>query len=65
MYTLTDRVTDYVCPQIVKVYSENQLMAQDIPGTEFTDDVKSLIMFRGLEKDESINGQTYEEYKKT
>lgn len=80
IYTLKSPLTDYICPQIVQVYSEDEIKAQDIPGLTqtdsqtqissqtssslFSDDIKSVIMFRGLEKDEQMNGQTFEEYKK-
>ncbi len=46
IYNLTDRVTTYVCPQIVQMFKESELKASDIPANGFTDDVKSLIMFR-------------------
>ena len=51
IYDLTTRVTEFVCPQLVQVYSENQLLATDIPS-EFSDDVKAVMMFRGLELNE-------------
>jgi len=65
IYTIENRVTDYICPQIVQVFSENDILARDIQtATVFTDDLKSMIMFRGLEQDEQTNGQTFEEYQK-
>ena len=48
----------------MKVYDEQKIKASDIPTVQFTDDVKALIMFRGLEKDETSLGQTFLEYKK-
>ncbi len=59
VYTLSERVTDYVCPQLVQVYSLGDLKTQDIPSGDFTDDIKALIMFRGLETNEKIIGQTF------
>jgi hypothetical protein len=64
IYELKDRVTSYVCPKIVLVYKEKQLTPSDIPSSEFADDIKSLLMFRGLEDNETMSGQTYLEYKK-
>jgi hypothetical protein len=64
VYNLTDRVTTYVCPQIVQVFKEDQLRANDIPAEGFTDDIKSLLMFRWLEQSEKVIGQTYTEYQK-
>jgi hypothetical protein len=46
VYNLSERVTPYVCPQIVQMYKEDELLANDIPTVDFTDDVKALIMFR-------------------
>jgi hypothetical protein len=51
IYDLTRRVTEFVCPQIVQVYAQNQLLAKDIPS-DFSDDVKAVMMFRGLEFNE-------------
>jgi hypothetical protein len=51
IYDLTRRVTEFVCPQVVQVYAENQLLAKDIPS-DFSDDVKAVMMFRGLEFNE-------------
>ncbi|MBP9779643.1 S-layer homology domain-containing protein, partial [Candidatus Gracilibacteria bacterium] len=64
VYNLSERVTPYVCPQIVQMYKEDELLANDIPTVDFTDDVKALIMFRGLEKNERVIGQKYSEYQK-
>jgi hypothetical protein len=64
VYNLSERVTPYVCPQIVQMYKEDELLANDIPTVDFTDDVKALIMFRWLEKNERVIGQKYSEYQK-
>ena len=63
VYSVENRVTEYICPKIVQVYSEDQLKAGDIPTSLFTDDVKSVIMFRGLEIGEPENSQTLQTYK--
>lgn len=52
-------MTDVVCPKIVQVYSEGELRSRDIPQDGFMDDVKAVIMFRGLEQDEETTGQTF------
>lgn len=64
IYNLKERITDYVCPQIVQVFKENKIETKDIPKGEFSDDTKALVMFRGLEANEKLIGQTYEAYKK-
>ncbi len=64
VYNLSQRVTTYICPQIVQMYKEDDLKANDIPVIEFTDDIKAILMFRGLEKNERVIGQTYTEYQK-
>ena len=63
VYNLTNRSTTYVCPQIVQMYSASGILAKDIPSSEFSDDIKALIMFRGLEVSEKVIGQTYSGYK--
>lgn len=63
IYELQKRVTDYVCPKIVQVYGLNEIYARDVPQDEFRDDIRSMIMFRGLEATEFMSGQTFEEYK--
>ena len=64
MYTIENRITDYICPKIVQVYGEDQLLAKDLGSSVFSDDMKSVLMYRGLEKDETFSGQTFFEYKK-
>ncbi len=64
VYNLSERVTTYICPQIVQMYNEKAIKAQDIPQIDFTDDIKAIIMFRGLEKNERVIGQTFTEYQK-
>ncbi len=64
VFDLKERVTNYVCPQVVQMFTLSEIEATDIPRNNFTDDVKSLIMFRGLEENEKLIGQTYEDYKK-
>ena len=64
IFNLENRVTDYICPQLVQVYNQSELTAIDIPSTEFLDDIKSVIMFRGLESDEPNGLQTFKKYKK-
>jgi S-layer homology domain len=64
VYTIANPVTTYVCPQIVQAYTQRELVAIDIPATEFSDDIRAMIMFRGLEQNEAFSGQTYTEYKK-
>jgi S-layer homology domain len=59
IFELKNRVTDYICPKIVKVYDERDILASDVPSTQFTEDVKSVIMFRGLEQGEETDGQTF------
>jgi S-layer homology domain len=59
IFELKNRFTDYICPKIVKVYNLDEIRAIDIPTTTFTDDVTSVLMFRGLEQGEEINGQTF------
>ena len=49
----------------MKVYDASEIRALDIPKVGFTDDVKSMIMFRGLEKDEKQFGQSFASYKKS
>lgn len=63
VYTLTNRATEYICPQILQVYTGGELKAQDIPASLFTDDVKSVIMFRGLEIGEPTDAQTLQTYR--
>ena len=64
MYTIENRITDYICPKIVQVYGEDQLLAKDLGSSVFTDDMKSIIMYRGLEKEEQMSAQTFLEYKR-
>jgi hypothetical protein len=64
IFTLKDRLTDYICPQIVKVYNKSEILSTDIPKFGYTDDINALIMFRGLEINESLSGQTFKDYKK-
>jgi hypothetical protein len=64
VFNLTNRSTEYICPKLVQVYDEKSLITLDIPTTEFTDDIKAVIMFRGLELGEPKWIQTFEEYKK-
>ena len=64
VFDLKERVTDYVCPQVVQMFTLAEVEAKDIPRNYFVDDVKSLIMFRGLEENEKLIGQTYDDYKK-
>ncbi|MBP9812218.1 S-layer homology domain-containing protein, partial [Candidatus Gracilibacteria bacterium] len=49
-------ITDFICPTIVKVFDENELRATDIPNNEFADDIKAILMYRGLERDEKNLG---------
>jgi hypothetical protein len=53
-----------VCPQIIKVYDKDELLTRDIPKDGFTDDVLSVVMFRGLEEGEYMSGQSFADYKK-
>ena len=54
-----------MCPKIVKVFDADQVRATDISAnTVFFDDIRALVMFRGLELDEQYLGQTYTEYKR-
>lgn len=46
------------------MYDQSEVQAKDIPEIDFTDDVKALIMFRGLEYGEKIIGQTFKSYQK-
>lgn len=64
IFDLKERVTDYVCPHVVQMFTLSEIQATDIPRNFFIDDVKALIMFRGLEENEKLIGQTYEDYKK-
>jgi large repetitive protein len=64
IFEVKNRVTDYICPKIVKVYNLDEILATDIPSAVFTDDVSSVLMFRGLEKDEETTGiQTIKTYR--
>ena len=63
VYTIENRITDYICPKIVQVYGEDQLLAKDLGSSVFSDDMKSVLMYRGLEKDEfgiAINDYQFE-----
>lgn len=40
IFEVQDRVTDYICPKIVKVYNENDILASDISSIQFSEDVK-------------------------
>ncbi len=65
VFKLNNRITDYVCENIVQAYDYPSLIVTDNPlSSAFHDDISALMMFRGLEKDEMNLGQTYEEYKK-
>ncbi len=64
IFIIQNRVTDYVCSKIVKVYDANELKIKDVSAKNpFYDDIRALIMFRGLEKDEKNLGITFKEYK--
>jgi S-layer homology domain len=63
-YTIKNRITDVVCPEIVKVFGKENILASDIPSN-FSDDVNAVLMFRWIEKDEKNTNQvTFAEYKK-
>jgi hypothetical protein len=62
---LKNPLTDYICPKVVKVYDLESIIAKDIPTGNFTEDIYSLLMFRGLEKDEEITWQTFLDGKNT
>ena len=65
VFNLENRITDFICPQVVQAYDYSDLVVRDNPTSGvFHDDIAALMMFRGLEKDEMNLGQTYEEYKK-
>jgi hypothetical protein len=62
-YTIENRITDIVCPEIVKVFDKDKILANDIPSN-FTDDINAVLMFRGIEKDEKWTSDiTFQEYK--
>ncbi len=64
IFAIQNRVTDYVCPKIVKVYDTDELKLQDAnQSNPFYDDIRALLMFRWLEKDEESLGITFKEYK--
>ena len=55
IYTLQNRLTEVVCPQIVKVYNKSDVRTRDVP-TGFRDDVFAVVMFRGVEENEASSG---------
>lgn len=50
IYTLGNRITDYICPQIVQVYEDTEVNIWDFQTEGASDSVKSTVMFRGIEK---------------
>lgn len=64
IFTLENRITDYVCPKIVKVFDTEDIISTDIEKTRFFDDARAVMMFRGLEQKEFQIGQTYLEYRR-
>lgn len=56
-------LTNYLCPKVVQVNTLNQIKATDITNSVFSDDIKTLIMFRALEKDELTHGQALTTYR--
>lgn len=65
VYELKDRVTDTICPRIVKMYDESSLQATDISRTNFSEDIHSVLMFRGLEQGEEASGATFTAYRRS
>ncbi len=65
VYELKDRVTEYVCPRIVKMYDESSLQATDISNIDFAEDIRSVLMFRGLEQGEEASGATFTAYRRS
>lgn len=65
VYELKNRVTEYVCPRIVKIYDESSLQATDISRTNFSEDIRSVLMFRGLEQGEEASGATFTAYRRS
>lgn len=65
IFKVNNRVTDYICEEIVQAHDYPALRFVDNPNSNsFHDDISALAMFRGLEKDEMNLGQTYLEYKR-
>ena len=58
MFELKNRITDEICPNIVQEHELEEVITQD-RGQEFFDDISAVVMFRGVEKDEDILGQTF------
>jgi hypothetical protein len=51
-----DPITDYICPVVEKLYDANNANIANVSEGEYTDDVRSLLMYRGLDsKDLSTN----------
>jgi subtilisin-like proprotein convertase family protein len=62
IYEIKNRITDYICPRIVKMYDVDSVLAGDIPTNKFSEDIQSVVMFRGLEQDEEKNIQPLTDY---